>query len=314
MTSHTESVAPAAGVNEAKCIHRDDVSEVWLADSNNPEHVAQIMGDSKANALITDAPYSLKTHAGHAKGKLTADRAAGYGKSHNPKRAREAAYSRRKAALGESGRRDIDYTFWSSDNVEHFCDLWAPRCNGWCVSITDDVLARDWSGSFECNGLLAFPPLPLLETGSRVRMMGDGPSNWTCWIIVARPRNAKFAKWGTLPGGYWQPSERDFNSSGGSNRIVGGKPMRAITSIVRDYSRPGDLIVDPCCGGGTTLMAAKILGRRCIGIDIKPEHAELSARLLSETRQQLQLLPESVPQNATQPELFPTLEATDASP
>ena len=268
-------------------IYQDTVSEIWIADCQNPDHVAEIMGERKAGLLCLDAPYSLKTHAGHANGKLTADRAAGYGKSHSPKRAREAAYSRRKAALGESGRRDIDYTFWSSDNVEHFCDLWVPRCSGWCVSITDDVLARDWSSSFECNNLLAFAPLPLLETGSRVRMMGDGPSNWTCWIIVARPRNTHFSHWGTLPGAYVQPSERDFNSKGGSNRIVGGKPLRSMCGIVGDYSRKGDLVVDPTCGGGVTLIAAKTLGRRCIGIDIKPEHAELSARLLSETREQL---------------------------
>ena len=41
--------------------------------------------------------------------------------------------------------------------------------------------------------------------------------------------------------------------------------MRA---IVRDYSRPGDLIVDPCAGGSTTLLAAAIEGRRAIGAEI----------------------------------------------
>jgi tRNA G10 N-methylase Trm11 len=41
--------------------------------------------------------------------------------------------------------------------------------------------------------------------------------------------------------------------------------MRA---LVRDYSRPGDLVCDPCCGAGTTLRAAIEEGRRAIGGDI----------------------------------------------
>jgi hypothetical protein len=37
-----------------------------------------------------------------------------------------------------------------------------------------------------------------------------------------------------------------------------------------------DLVVDPMCGSGTTLAAAKALGRRWMGIEIKPDTAELA--------------------------------------
>jgi DNA modification methylase len=45
--------------------------------------------------------------------------------------------------------------------------------------------------------------------------------------------------------------------------------MRA---LVRDYSRPGDLVVDPCAGGGTTLAAALLEGRRACGAEVNPHH------------------------------------------
>jgi site-specific DNA-methyltransferase (adenine-specific) len=44
--------------------------------------------------------------------------------------------------------------------------------------------------------------------------------------------------------------------------------MRA---VIRDYSRTGDLVCDPCAGGATTLLAAAMEGRRAIGAEMDPE-------------------------------------------
>ncbi len=45
------------------------------------------------------------------------------------------------------------------------------------------------------------------------------------------------------------------------------KPLELLERIVRGSSDPGDLVVDPFCGSGTTLEAADKLGRNWIGID-----------------------------------------------
>lgn len=273
-------------------VFQDDVAELWLGDALDSEQVAEVMGERRGDLLCVDAPYSEKTHAGHAAGKVTADRAAGFGAKANTPEGRYAS----RVGNGARGMRDIEYAAWSPEDVAGFCALWAPRIVGWCVSITDDVLAPRWAEELERAGRYRFAPLPLVETGSRVRMLGDGPSNWTCWIVVARPRTAEFAKWGTLPGAYVQPSERDINSKGGSDRVVGGKPLRAMCGIVRDYSRPGGLVVDPCCGGGTTGAAAKMLGRRFIGMDTSRDRLDIAARKLTQTRQQVGLFAESAPE------------------
>lgn len=271
-----------------------DGHELWLGDSLNPEHVAAIMRDRKANLLCLDAPYSEKTHAGHREGKVTADRAGQWAANAKPSgRAARANnfqakvnYAARLASeYGKAHRRDIDYAAWSPENVESFCAIWCPLTAGWCVSITDDVLAPVWGAAFDSHDRYKFAPLPLVETGSRVRMTGDGPSNWTCWIVVARPRTREFASWGTLPGAYVQPGERDLQQ-GDSGRVVGGKPLKAMTRLVEDYSKRGGLVVDPTCGGGTTCIAAKMTGRRSIGIDTSAERIEIAARRLRDFKEQ----------------------------
>lgn len=265
----------------ATLVHSDPLASLWIGDCLNADHVATAMGKAVADAMILDAPYSAKTHAGHKIGAITAERALGFTESGGENRTKERAYNARRAVKGWGRVRDIDYDSWSPETVSIFVQVWAQHVNGWWVTVTDDVLAPAWRAAFEAVDLYAFAPLPLVETGSRVRMAGDGPSGWTCWIVVARPRTRAFASWGTLPGAYVVPGERRMNSHGGSERVVGGKPLLAMQCIVDDYSRRGGLVVDPCSGGGTTGRAAKALGRRFIGMEQDPGRAQIAAKAIA---------------------------------
>lgn len=203
-----------------------------------------VLSDVECDTLIVDAPYSDKTHS---------------------------AYSIFADGNSLKGHREIGYASWSAQDVSEFVAAWAPRVNGWLVSVTDHVLAPAWADSLEASGRYVFAPLPMVESGSRVRLAGDGPSSWTCWIIVARPRSLRH--WGTLPGAYIGPSER--------KPVMGGKPLRLMRALVRDYSRPGDLVCDPCAGGGTTLLAALTEGRRAVGAEMDPAHYDIARKRLA---------------------------------
>jgi len=54
------------------------------------------------------------------------------------------------------------------------------------------------------------------------------------------------------------------------------KPLLLLERIVMLASNKGDLVLDPFCGSGTTLVAAKLLNRNYIGIDSSSEAVELS--------------------------------------
>lgn len=184
------------------------------------------------DAVITDPPYSSRTHSGHD----TVEGIAGH-------------------------RRSIGYRPWKLKDVGPFVNHWIRRCSGWFVVITDHLLAREFEHELTAGGWYVFAPLPAVLVGSRVRLLGDGPSCWTVWLVVARPRTKEMARWGTLPGAYYGSPER--------NMIVpGGKPLWLMDALIRDYTRPGDLVCDPCAGGGTTLHAALRQGRRAIGAEM----------------------------------------------
>lgn len=188
------------------------------------------------DAVITDPPYSDRVHAGHDNGV--------------------------RESRGLSGaRRSLNYGAWSPDDVREFVASWAPRNRGWFVCLSDHALCVTYEAAFRENGLTPFAPVPCVINGMTVRLAGDGPSSWAIYANVARPR--ALCKWGTLPGAY--------TGGTGEREHIGGKPLWLMHALVRDYSRRGDLVCDPCAGGGTTLIAALGEGRRTVGAEVSAE-------------------------------------------
>lgn len=54
------------------------------------------------------------------------------------------------------------------------------------------------------------------------------------------------------------------------------KPLELLLRLVNLCTKPGDLILDPFCGSGTTGVAAILLDREFLGIDLEPEYIDLS--------------------------------------
>lgn len=59
------------------------------------------------------------------------------------------------------------------------------------------------------------------------------------------------------------------------------KPEMLIRHLVHTYTNPGDLILDPFIGSGTTAIAARNSDRHFIGCDISPEYVTLSRKRLA---------------------------------
>lgn len=186
----------------------------------------------EVDAVMCDPPYSARVHEGH-------DLAATW---------------------TDDMRKPLSYAAWTASDVRAFVDSWAPRNRGWFVCLSDNELCPAYRDAFEVNGLTGFAPVGILIPGMTVRMAGDGPSSWMLYANVARPKS--LSKWGTLPGGYTGPP--------GERVHIGGKALWLMRALVRDYTKRGDLVCDPCAGAASTLLAAAMEGRRAVGAEIDP--------------------------------------------
>jgi site-specific DNA-methyltransferase (adenine-specific) len=217
----------------------------------------EVLADVECDALITDPPYSERTHTGHKVGCFDAH--------------------------GTCDRKPLEYDAWQGNDVTDFVAFFAPRTRGWFCAMTSHDLVPAWADALERLGRYVFAPLPCVHVGSRVRLSGDGPSCWSVWLVVARPSNREYQHWGTTPGAYVIRGKVD------KSPIPGGKTLRLMSGVIRDYTRPGDLVCDPCAGAGTTLLAAEMLGRNSVGAEIDADTHAMAVKRLTGAREQTEL-------------------------
>ena len=66
------------------------------------------------------------------------------------------------------------------------------------------------------------------------------------------------------------------------NQHLTVKPVMLLEHLIRLFSAPGQVVLDPFLGSGSTAVAARRTGRSCVGIEINPEYIEIANRRLDE--------------------------------
>ncbi|MFO1009805.1 MAG: class I SAM-dependent methyltransferase [Planctomycetota bacterium] len=74
---------------------------------------------------------------------------------------------------------------------------------------------------------------------------------------------------------WYHASQQIAGERFGNPAFEGRTPAYVIWNLLTRYTRPGDLVVDPFCGGGTTLDVARSLERRALGYDIAPTRPDI---------------------------------------
>lgn len=65
------------------------------------------------------------------------------------------------------------------------------------------------------------------------------------------------------------------------------KPVKLLERLIQTFTDPGDVVIDPCCGSGSTLRAARNLGRNAFGFEIDRNfYQRAKDEMLAEDREQ----------------------------
>jgi site-specific DNA-methyltransferase (adenine-specific) len=201
-----------------------------------------------ASHIITDPPYEIADGSAFVRngGATIADGSGLWNSGTSPEEWLTLAYN----SLGECGyvasfhdMRKVD-EFWQALRVAGF----RPWSKFYLVKPNPPACPRRafQSGIEECTIALK---------GDRREWYGGG-ATLNYWYGTAATRN-----------GHGHPAE---------------KPIEAIFQLMQALSTEAEIILDPFMGSGTTLRAAKDLGRRAIGIEIEERYCEIAAKRMAQ--------------------------------
>ncbi len=194
-----------------------------------------VLAGESVDSMITDSPYSARTHEGRRTG----------------------------SEIKKSG---IEYAPLEEKDCTEFVESWDGRVREWWVHFGDDETAYWWKRALAKAGKYTFPFVPFVKTDAAPRMTGDGPASATEYIVVARERHMPDVMFSRPP--YYMGPTSSTRGTGGAKGFPGEKPLWLMQALVRDYSQRGGLVADPFSGRGTTAYACAVEGRGCIASEV----------------------------------------------
>ena len=205
------------------------------------------MADESIDCVITDPPYSERTHQKASK----------------------------KMSNGVVSHGITTFGAFTEQRLYEAYDEMARITKGWIVSTID----YNHAFKFETEPPLGMRQMRIgvwVKNNPTPQISGDRPAQGWESISYLYKTNKR---------GWWNAGGAHGNYVSNLAKPTGHptpKPIAMVTSFVERFSKPEQTIFDPFAGGGTTLLAAKNLGRKAIGVELEEKYCELIAKRLSQ--------------------------------
>lgn len=191
-----------------------------------------------------------------------------------------------KSNKGGHGKRFITFAALSDDEFRRVADLCLSAASGWVVMTCDyrHAALMYADARFVRLGAWVKPnPMPQISA--------DRPGQGFETVLIMHSGGVPKA-WNRGGGaGVWT-----YPVMNGAE-VPTQKPLALVSAFLADFSAPGETILDPFCGSGTTGIAAVKSGRCFIGIEADPIHFDISCRRIADElkRPRLDLTPSPKP-------------------
>lgn len=225
----------------------------WTLVEGDNSEVLPTLGDKSVSHVITDPPYSDWTHSKNRG---------------NPLAGRAALKTIEFPAITQAERLGI---------ATH-----AARVSSrWFISWTDFEGVGQWIDAVVASGLEHIRCGAWVKIGCAPQMSGDRPGTGAEVAVIAHPRGRK--RWNG--GGHAAIWTHPIAALEGAKEHTTQKPLSLMLELVSLFTDPGDVVLDPFAGSGTTGVACLRLGRRFIGIERDAKYAQVAReRLAAEVR------------------------------
>jgi site-specific DNA-methyltransferase (adenine-specific) len=212
--------------------------------------------DKSVDVILTDPPYDEHTDAGSMRG-----------------------HGMRPGGV----RKDLGFAPLTQDDIERLSDEFCRLVRRWVIVFCAVEQVHAWSTSLRssCGDESGATSLEYVRTGAWIKLnatpqfTGDRPAVGFEAVVIAHPPGKKRWHGGGSPGLWTYPTAyRD----GDNVQHPTQKPLALMEDLVRLFTDPGDLVLDPFAGSGTTGVACKRLGRYFVGWELDPRHHATATR------------------------------------
>ena len=171
---------------------------------------------------------------------------------------------------GEPARQALGFGGISVEECVALASSWTAAAARWVVFTCE----WKYGHALDAAGLLIRLGIWRKPDGAP-QFTGDRPG--TGWEAVAICHRQGKKRWnGGGKHAFWS-WPKGQNDSGHPT----GKPLGLLSDFVADFTEPGETILDPFMGSGTTGVACAKLGRRFVGIEIEPKYFEIACKRIA---------------------------------
>ena len=217
--------------------------------------------------VITDPPYSEHTH----------DKVRRGGSTHLPDETRPGMPKR--AVI--STEAVLGFAALAEGEREACAAQFARLVTRWVLAFTDQEGAHPWMVANVAAGLQHVRIGQWVKLNATPQFTGDRPATGSEAIVIAHPRGRKRWNGGGTHAVWSYPIVLDRAHAGSERVHTTQKPLDLMLRLVELFTDPGEIILDPFAGSGTTGVACLRLGRRFIGIEKDARYAAIARERLA---------------------------------